>query len=382
MAVARKTAPAEDRAHIILAALHAEKETAVKCSLLRVLGGIGDAKALAALEAALQATPEAERDVAVHVLADWPSPAAISVLRGVFRNDQNETYRTLALRGFVRLVSQEEGATGDTLPMLKEALSYVRRSEEKKLVLSGLATVSDPQALALVEPYLGDAAVKDEAALAAVKIANAIAGTQRDLARAAIQKALAASDNAGVREQANRVLQEIEKHEDFVTVWQVAGPYLEAGKTGGQLFDVSFAPETANDASVRWRVETIKAGPNQPAILDLLSLLGGDNRVAYLRTWVHSDEAKQVRLEIGTDDGVKVWLNGALVHANNVDRGVIVGEDRVVVALKKGWNRLLLKITQDGGGWAACVRFRKADGSRLESVRFDSTHDETGTSAN
>jgi hypothetical protein len=73
---------------------------------------------------------------------------------------------------------------------------------------------------------------------------------------------------------------------------------------------------------------------------------------------------------LGTDDGVKVWWNGALVHANNTARAVTVNADRVDVALRQGWNTLLLKITQNNQGWGFCVRLTQPDGKRLEGVRF------------
>ena len=72
---------------------------------------------------------------------------------------------------------------------------------------------------------------------------------------------------------------------------------------------------------------------------------------------------------LGSDDGIKVWLNGQLVHANNVTRGAGPGQDKVEVTLKQGWNRLLLKITQSGGEWAACARLRRLDGSKLEGLK-------------
>ena len=73
-------------------------------------------------------------------------------------------------------------------------------------------------------------------------------------------------------------------------------------------------------------------------------------------------------LEIGTDDGVKVWLNGEVVHSRNAMRGFKEAEDKLKVALKSGWNVLLLKITQGGGDWSAAVRIKDADGGRLKGL--------------
>jgi len=103
----------------------------------------------------------------------------------------------------------------------------------------------------------------------------------------------------------------------------------------------------------------------------LLKALGGEQCVAYARTSICSEQEQPAVLELGTDDGVKVWLNGKLVHANNVARPLAVGSDKAPVSLKAGWNTLLLKITQNNLGWEYCARLVRPDGSRLEGLRCD-----------
>jgi len=96
---------------------------------------------------------------------------------------------------------------------------------------------------------------------------------------------------------------------------------------------------------------------------------GHDNAAAYLRSRVWSDEQRQAVLELGSDDGVKVWLNGELVHANNVGRALKPGEDKKQVTLKAQWNDLLLKVTNGGGGWEACVRLADSKGKLLDGIK-------------
>jgi hypothetical protein len=96
--------------------------------------------------------------------------------------------------------------------------------------------------------------------------------------------------------------------------------------------------------------------------------MAGDERVAYLKTQITSDRDQEAQLEIGSDDGVKVWLNGKVVDANNVIRAFTPGADKVKVALNRGVNRLLLKVTQGGGEWSACCRVRAPDGAALDGV--------------
>jgi HEAT repeat protein len=55
-----------------------DSKTATKCSMLRVLGGIGNAKGFAAVRQRLKDSNSEVRDTAVRALADWPDAAAIS----------------------------------------------------------------------------------------------------------------------------------------------------------------------------------------------------------------------------------------------------------------------------------------------------------------
>ena len=93
---------------------------------------------------------------------------------------------------------------------------------------------------------------------------------------------------------------------------------------------------------------------------------GRENCVAYLKTQVLCPAATEAMLLLGSDDGVKVWLNGEDVHSNNVDRGEVVDQDAAAVHLRKGENELLLKVTQGGGGWSARARIVGTNGQPIE----------------
>ena len=376
IAVARKIGDESKRADVVLAALRAENRAAVKCSLLRVLGGIANSKALEALQAALEETDLQVRDTAVRELANWPDAAATEAVLGIFEKTQDQTHRLLALRGLVRLLALPEGGRSaqKTLEIYTQLLSNARSPDEKKLVLSGLANVSDPKALQLVQMSLDDETIKTEAALAVVKIAGNICGSFPDQARTAVQKVLAGTTDTSLRQQAQDVINTIEKFEDFITSWQVCGPYMQEGKNYAQLFDILFPPETPAAKDVKWTLMPAGTDQNRPWVLDLLKLFGGEQRVAYLRTYIHSDNQQQARLEIGSDDGVKVWLNDSVVHANNVARALTPGSDNVNITLNQGWNTLLVKVTQNNLPWEFCARLRKPDGGRLGGIRIDCLH--------
>ena len=98
-------------------------------------------------------------------------------------------------------------------------------------------------------------------------------------------------------------------------------------------------------------------------------MFGGEQRVAYARTWIYSPKAQPARFEFGSDDGLKVWLNGDLVHAKNIARGITPNEDKFNVSLREGWNAILIKVTQNNQGWGFCARLVSPDGAPLEGIR-------------
>ncbi|MBA7641671.1 hypothetical protein ES703_49356 [subsurface metagenome] len=215
VAVSRKISDDSKRADVVLAVLRAEGRMPVRCSFLRVLGGIANSKALETLEAASKETDPAVRDTAVRALAKWPDATAAEALLEIFQNTQNQTHRLLALRGLVRLMALPAGdrRVQGTLEIYGQAISGARSPEEKKLVLSGLANVSDPEALAMVQPFLQAEAVRGEAAMASIKIAGAIMQTHRDQAWTAMNKLLAVSRDEDLRKRAREIVRQIKELE-------------------------------------------------------------------------------------------------------------------------------------------------------------------------
>jgi len=353
----------------LLAALP-QAEGASKCAFLRLLRVVDGADALKAVRAATKDANKGIQDAAIRSLSDWPTVDAAPDLAEIARTSANATHKVLALRGYVRLIGVGDLSTGKKLAMCKEAVRLAKRPDEKKLVLAGLAEVPHPETLKMVEASLADEAVKAEAEVALLKIARAMAGSSRDEAKAALGRLIASSGNARLKRQAQDALDRIERFADYITAWQVAGPYSQEGKSSRQLFEIAFAPEKPDARDVPWRVLPAGTRPARPMMLDLGRAFGGESRVAYVRTWVYFAKQQLALLEFGTDDGNKVWLNGKVVHANPAGGAAVPGEHKVNVRLKQGWNALLMKVTQDTGPWEFCLRIRKPDGSRLEGLKI------------
>ncbi len=77
---------------------------------------------------------------------------------------------------------------------------------------------------------------------------------------------------------------------------------------------------------------------------------------AYALAEIKAEKAGTVMMGLGSDDAVKVWLNGKLVHENWIPRAVQKDNDVVPLQLVKGSNQLLLKVQEMQGGWGFVVR--------------------------
>ena len=375
VAVSRKLADEAGRADPTLAALRTASSAAAKASLLRVLRGLAGAKALAAAQAALKDADPKVQDAAIRALADWPDPGPVAALMDVLRTATNETGRVVALRGCVRLLGLAGASpTPETVKAYEEIIGRAKRPEEKKLVLAGLANLSHPAALAMAESCLADESVSAEAAMAVVNVARAIMGAYRAEVKTAMAKLAASTKNADLKRQAGDIIRQIDRLGDYIAAWQVSGPYAESGKAYTQLFDTVFPPEKPDAKGVEWRPLPAEPDPaGGPVIFDLLKAVGGDERAAYVRTWIRSEKAQDARLEIGVDDGIKVWLNGKVVVSENRGGACIPGTFKADLALREGWNPVLMKVTQSTGPWEFCARLAKRDGGKLEGIRADGT---------
>lgn len=370
-AVAHKIPDKNRQAEAVLAALTSVTDVENQSTLISVLGRIGDDSALPALRKALAGDEAKVQDVAIRALSDWPNTKPIEDLLNVAKTSGSQVHRILALRGFVRLLGLESGRPEEEMIKLyQQAMDLAPNVPEKRRVLSGVANAKSLAALEMAAACLQDSALQQEAAVAAVKIAEGIYGSYPEKTKELLGKVVQVSKSDSLREQAQNVINQIGRFEDYITAWQVSGPYTQQGADGTVLFGVAFAPEKPDAEGVQWQIMPAGTSADRPWLMELDRAFGGNNRAAYLRTNVWSDRQQKVRLELGSDDGIKVWLNGQMVHANNATRPASPGQDKVEVTLNQGWNRLLLKLTQSGGEWAFCARFRRPDGGKLEGVRF------------
>ncbi len=72
-------------------------------------------------------------------------------------------------------------------------------------------------------------------------------------------------------------------------------------------------------------------------------------------TLVSETDQPNVMMRVGSDDSIKVWLNGEVVFSNATNRGYRKNDDVFPVNLKKGDNLLLVKVSDRSGSWGMHV---------------------------
>ena len=98
-------------------------------------------------------------------------------------------------------------------------------------------------------------------------------------------------------------------------------------------------------------------GNNVNPVANILDFCDGDcdNISSYAFIEIEVDNAGNRTMKVGSDDSIKVWFNGEVVHKNAVDRGAGNFQDNFKVAVKKGKNLLLVKVSEKSGGWSMFV---------------------------
>jgi ADP-ribosylglycohydrolase len=144
----------------------------------------------------------------------------------------------------------------------------------------------------------------------------------------------------------------------YVTQWRLWGP--QAGAVAGKVslddkapFEAALIASQAPPVAEGWRAVDVPGGR-----VDLGGILG-------LRDWVFGYAWAEVdggtggpkTLVCGSDDGIRIWLNGVQVHSVEVQRGLNPLQDKVPVVLKPGRNIILCKVDNYTAGWMLALGF-------------------------
>ncbi len=140
----------------------------------------------------------------------------------------------------------------------------------------------------------------------------------------------------------------------FVTGWKIAGPFDDEGKRG---FAEAYPPEQGIDlaATMPGKVREVGWRDLPPeAVAQGLVHLGATVRpsrevVTYALAVVDAPRDDRVRLWFGGSGAAKVWVNGAVAIADPGYHPARLDQRGALVSLRKGSNRILVKLCHQSG---------------------------------
>ena len=160
------------------------------------------------------------------------------------------------------------------------------------------------------------------------------------------------------------------KDKKFIKDWRISEAYPNSDKMG---LNKVFPPEENRD--IKWKRPFTYS---DSGYVDLNAFMNpNDYVVAYALTYVYSAAKRDVIFRMGSDNGIKVWLNDIEIWNNDIDRSAEADEDVVKVAFKQGWNKILLKISETWGAWGFYFRITDTRGKAIQDLIFDPLKDES-----
>ena len=165
----------------------------------------------------------------------------------------------------------------------------------------------------------------------------------------------------------------------FIRDWFVCGPFDNEAEAG---YKAVYGPEKEFSLDKEYEGKHGKNRFFQSAArarfgnVDLSQLFRLSTDVcAYAAAVVRSDSTRPVAIRLAADGATKVWVNGKSVLESDCYRNMGFDQDVAGAVLEKGWNVILVKVCQKGGGedtknlqdltWVFSIRLTEPDGKPL-----------------
>ncbi len=180
----------------------------------------------------------------------------------------------------------------------------------------------------------------------------------------------------------------VRQADDYLKTWLICGPFPNPETPDGRInvedlpgFNTDYLKAHGGETNLKvqpGQVEKYDDGQaawfqytsDEPAI-DLDKTIGDLNHVlAYACCYVEANQDGYHLMSLGSNDGIRVWVNGNEVWKFAGGRTVQLDDDLVPIHLKKGKNQILLKIENSEGQWGYALRILPFSGERFSNKRF------------
>ncbi|MBA4018022.1 MAG: hypothetical protein C0483_12680 [Pirellula sp.] len=146
---------------------------------------------------------------------------------------------------------------------------------------------------------------------------------------------------------------DLPSHFGFVMQWKLIGPFDNAGEKG---FDVAYPPETEINPAAKYPGKEGKevgwidhTTTDKHGVVDLNAALGkSKGAAAYAFAEFRAAKAGPVDIRVGSNNAVKVWINGKLCDSRRVyHAGFEIDQYISRAELSAGENRILVKVCEN-----------------------------------
>ncbi|MBI5092404.1 MAG: HEAT repeat domain-containing protein [Candidatus Hydrogenedentes bacterium] len=358
-------------------AIYPQVSREMKIGLLGVFGRARAPEFLDVLKTASQDGDATVRRTAYVALADSQLPEAVNALASA-AGTANVDDKSVAVNELKRLAATLEASGHDQAAGAAYLALYrvANSSEMQKLALIGVARhpTADSSDTLIKAAIAGE--LKDVSAATLASLAKNLADAKRteeanQIVAQLMNKAVSPEAIADIIKvtQATKSVPDVGHRLGFVMKWTLTGPFPWSQADGFKVIRVNEpnvdlkASYKSGGKDIAWK-KFDTADPS--GIVDLTTALGVQaNATGYGVATVTVPVPTDAVARMGSDDGIKLWVNSAVAHENNTDRGTQIDQDKAPVKLKAGVNTLLVEVTQGGGGWNFCLRLTDKDGKPL-----------------
>lgn len=369
-----KAGDAESIAVLLKAAESADSSDELQAAAVRAvvtLGAAGQAEEVRKVLGELSDSSTATIEVALLALdglASLASPETISIVEGRTHAERAEI-RAKALTVLTELKKEE------AITRLEEALSdeapLVRQTAARQLGELGARTAVPELVRAINDPE-----VRFEATLALAKIADpaaldvyldAVTDKSPEIREAARQtlvtlrgsiaeSVLARAARGELTHRARGVLAEVYMLPRAMTDWHLIGPWSK--ESGEPAFDPAVpaaldAPLEIGDQEVAWKTAVVDAASGK---VDVTATLGDRSSAWALgfTLWETSRTGKHT-FQVGSDDQLKVWIDGQQVFEFGGERGWSPAQQSFEIDLAAGAHPIWIQCGNGGAQWEFSV---------------------------
>ena len=183
-----------------------------KMAIIELVSVIGSPAALEIVKSAIKSGNKDMHGAAVRSLSAWCNNSAAGDLLELAKNAPEPVDRILALRGYIRLAgSSPDLSTDQRGEMFKRSAELATRADEKKMIAGTLQNAGNAATLTIVNTYLDDPAVRDDAELSALNIVEHLRKKGPADKVKEVATKLLASKNQRTAEKARAVIENIGK---------------------------------------------------------------------------------------------------------------------------------------------------------------------------